>query len=381
MIDPRQFVEYLQSNGVGFYTGVPDSLLKEFCACLEEVPPAGQHIISANEGGAVALALGYHLATRNIPLVYLQNSGLGNIINPLLSLADAEVYSIPLLLVIGWRGETGVHDEPQHKKQGRVMLSMLEAMEIPYRVLGPEVDDAEDVLREAVASARKNNAPFALVIKKGTFSGFTGHKREGAAFELTREAAIQHVLESLDERDVVVSTTGMASREVYEYRIKKGEGHARDFLTVGGMGHASQIGLGVALHQPDRSVYCLDGDGALLMHMGALAITGVLNPGNFKHIVLNNGAHDSVGGQPTAGFEMDILAIARACSYRMVVQAQTPQELQSGLQELKRSKGPGLLEVRIRCGARKDLGRPVTTPVENKRAFMDFIQGSSNGGS
>ncbi len=381
MIDPRKFVECLQSNSVGFYTGVPDSLLKEFCACLEQVPAAGQHIISANEGGAVALALGYHLATRNIPLVYLQNSGLGNIINPLLSLADGEVYSIPLLLVIGWRGETGVHDEPQHKKQGRVMLSMLEAMEIPYRVLGPEVNDAEEVLSDALASVRKNNAPFALVIKKGTFSAFTGDKQEAAAFELTRETAIQHVLEFLDQRDVVVSTTGMASREVYEYRVKKGEGHARDFLTVGGMGHASQIALGVALHQPDRSVYCLDGDGALLMHMGALPITGVLSPGNFKHIVLNNGAHDSVGGQPTVGLDIDILAIARACSYRMVVQAQTPQELQSGLRELSRSKGPGLLEIRIRCGARKDLGRPATTPVENKRAFMDFIQGSSHGRS
>ncbi|MBA5864670.1 MAG: phosphonopyruvate decarboxylase [Nitrospira sp. CR1.1] len=374
MIDPRKFVECLQANSVEFFTGVPDSLLKEFCACLEQVPEAGQHIISANEGGAVGLALGYHLATGKIPLVYLQNSGLGNIINPLLSLADAEVYSVPLLLVIGWRGETGVHDEPQHKKQGRVMLSMLEAMEVPYSILGPEVTDAEGSLRDALASVRKNNAPFALVIKKGTFSTFAGDTRKSSAFEMTREAAIQQVLEFLDERDVVVSTTGMASREVYEYRVRAGEGHERDFLTVGGMGHASQIALGVALQRPDRVVYCLDGDGALLMHMGALPITGVLKPGNFKHIVLNNGAHDSVGGQPTVGFNIDILGIARACSYRMVVHAQTPQELQSCLQELKRSKGPCLLEIRIRCGARKDLGRPATTPVENKHAFMDFIQ-------
>ncbi|HMV57252.1 MAG TPA: phosphonopyruvate decarboxylase, partial [Nitrospira sp.] len=310
MIDPRKFVECLQSNSVEFFTGVPDSLLKEFCAYLEQVPQPGRHIISANEGGAVALALGYHLATGKVPLVYLQNSGLGNIINPLLSLADAEVYSIPLLLVIGWRGETGVHDEPQHKKQGRVMLAMLDAMEIPYSILGPEVNEAEGALSDALAYVQKHNAPFALVIKKGTFGAFTGDKRKAEVFELTREAAIQQVLEHLDERDVVVSTTGMASREVYEYRMNKGQGHKRDFLTVGGMGHASQIALGVALQRPSRSVYCLDGDGAVLMHMGALPITGTLKPENFKHIVFNNGAHDSVGGQPTVGLEIEILEIA-----------------------------------------------------------------------
>lgn len=375
MIDPRKFVECLQSNNIDFFTGVPDSLLKEFCACLEQVPQAGRHIISANEGGAVALALGYHLATGKIPLVYLQNSGLGNIINPLLSLADAEVYSVPLLLVIGWRGETGVHDEPQHKKQGRVMLSMLDAMEIPYSIVGPEVNAAEVALSDALTYVQKHSAPFALVIKKGTFSTFTGDKRDTVSFELTREAAIQQVLEFLDERAVVVSTTGMASREVYEHRVKKEQGHERDFLTVGGMGHASQIALGVALQQPDRSVYCLDGDGALLMHMGALPIAGALKPENFKHIVLNNGAHDSVGGQPTVGLNIDILGIARACSYRLVLQAETPQELQACLKELQHSKGPCLLEIRIRRGARKDLGRPATTPVENKHAFMKFIQG------
>ena len=375
MIDPRKFVECLQSNSVEFFTGVPDSLLKEFCACLEQVPQPGRHIISANEGGAVALALGYHLATGKVPLVYLQNSGLGNIINPLLSLADAEVYSIPLLLVIGWRGETGVHDEPQHKKQGRVMLAMLDAMEIPYSILGPEVNEAEGSLSDALAYVQKHNAPFALVIKKGTFGAFTGDKRKAEVFELTREAAIQQVLEHLDERDVVVSTTGMASREVYEYRMNKGQGHKRDFLTVGGMGHASQIALGVALQRPSRSVYCLDGDGAVLMHMGALPITGTLKPENFKHIVFNNGAHDSVGGQPTVGLEIEILEIAKACGYQLVVQAQTPQEVQAGLRELKRSKVPCLLEIRIRRGARKDLGRPATTPVENKSAFMAFVQG------
>ena len=247
MIDPREFIAHLQASGVEFFTGVPDSLLKEFCACLEHVPRAGHHIISANEGGAVALALGYHLATRKVPLVYLQNSGLGNIINPLLSLADPEVYSVPLLLVIGWRGEPGVHDEPQHKKQGRVMLSMLEAMEIPHSILGPEIVDPQAALKDALAYVRKMSAPYALVIKKGTFQSFAAPKVEKTEFPLSREEAIQQVIESLGERDVLISTTGMPSREVYEYRSKRGEGHQRDFLTVGGMGHASQIALGIAL--------------------------------------------------------------------------------------------------------------------------------------
>ena len=190
MIDPREFVELLQSNAVEFFTGVPDSLLKDLCGCLEHLPRADQHIVAANEGGAVALALGYHLATRKIPLVYLQNSGLGNIINPLLSLADEEVYSIPMLLVIGWRGEPGVHDEPQHKKQGRVMLPMLEAMEIPYSVIGPEVDHAEMILTEALRYVREASAPYALVIKKGTFKPFKASPVEDHEFQLSREEAI-----------------------------------------------------------------------------------------------------------------------------------------------------------------------------------------------
>ena len=373
MIDPQEFVEHLQANAVDFFTGVPDSLLKDFCACLEHVPRGDQHIISANEGGAIALALGYHLATRKIPLVYLQNSGLGNIINPLLSLVDEEVYSIPMLLVIGWRGEPGVHDEPQHKKQGRVMLPMLEAMELPYSILGPDVDHAETLLKDALAYVRKSSAPFALVIKKGTFKPFTVSRVEKPEFQLSREEAIQQVIDVLEESDIVVSTTGMPSREVYEYRGKKGDGHQRDFLTVGGMGHASQIALGIALQQPERTVYCLDGDGALLMHMGSLSINGSLKPRNLKHIILNNGAHDSVGGQPTVGLDIDLLGIARAAGYEHAVRAQTKQELHSCLLGLKDSLGPSLLEVRVHCGARKDLGRPVSTPIQNKNAFMDFI--------
>lgn len=374
MLNPQEFVEDLKDNGVEFFTGVPDSLLKDLCSCIAHMSRPGEHVIAANEGGALALAIGYHLATRKIPMVYLQNSGLGNIINPLLSLADKEVYSIPVVFVIGWRGEPGVHDEPQHKKQGRVMLPMLDAMEIPYSVVGSELNRAETILKEALAHVRKASAPFALVVQKGAFAPFQAHRVGKNEFPLSREEAIQQVIDVLEERDVVVSTTGMPSREVYEYRLKKGHGHHRDFLTVGGMGHASQIAVGIALQKPERTVYCLDGDGAVLMHMGALPLNGTLKPRNFKHIVLNNGAHDSVGGQPTVALDIDMLNIGRAAAYEQVFRAQTKVELQSCLRDLKRSVGPNLLEIRVHCGARKDLGRPETSPIQNKDAFMGFME-------
>ncbi len=374
MLNPQEFIECLKQQGVRFFTGVPDSLLKELCSCIAHTSRPREHIIAANEGGAVALALGYHLATRKIPLVYLQNSGLGNVVNPLLSLVDEDVYSVPMLLVIGWRGEPGVHDEPQHKKQGRVMVPMLEAMQVPYSVLGADVDQAAAIVNDAVAHVRRTGSPFALVIKKGTFTAYAAPRLEKADFSLSREEAIQQVIDVLEEHDVVVSTTGMPSREVYEYRTKRKVGHQRDFLTVGGMGHASQIALGIAAHKPECSVYCLDGDGALLMHMGGLALIGTLKPDNFTHIVLNNGAHDSVGGQPTVALDIDILGIARAAGYARVARARTESELRSCLQELKDSPGPRLLEIQVRCGSRKDLGRPETTPVQNKNAFMDFLE-------
>lgn len=373
MLDPEQFFACLQQHEVSFFTGVPDSLLKDFCACVTQKAPENQHIISANEGGAVALAVGYHLATGNIPLVYFQNSGLGNIINPLLSLADPDVYAIPILFVIGWRGEPDVHDEPQHKKQGRVMLSMLDSMEIPYSIVNPEMDQAEATIRQALHTARETHGPYALIIRKGTFSPFQLQEPQALSMELTREAAIHHILDELGDEDIVVSTTGMPSREVFEYRAHKNQGHQRDFLTVGGMGHASHIALGIALQKPDRKVLCLDGDGAVLMHLGALAINGSLKPQNFTHILLNNGAHDSVGGQPTVGFQVDFLTMAQAVGYKTTARVQTAEGIKHELVRIRESQGPRLLEIRINKGARKDLGRPTLTPVQNKQGFMKFL--------
>lgn len=373
MLDPEQFFAFLQQHDVSFFTGVPDSLLKDFCACVTQKSPRQQHIIAANEGGAVALAVGYHLATGKIPLVYLQNSGIGNIINPLLSLADPDVYAIPMLLIIGWRGEPGVHDEPQHKKQGRVMLAMLESMEIPYAIVSPEMDQAEASIKQALKTAQDTNGPYALIIRKETFGPFQLQSPNSPSLELTREEAIQHILDGLENDDVVVSTTGMPSREVFECRAQKHQGHQRDFLTVGGMGHASQIALGIALQKPDRQVFCIDGDGAALMHLGAMAINGSLKPSNLKHIILNNGAHDSVGGQPTVGFQVDFLSMAKAAGYQTAAQVKNADGIKSELVTIRQSTGPSLLEILVKKGARKDLGRPTLTPVQNKQGLMKFL--------
>ncbi|MDR2798653.1 MAG: phosphonopyruvate decarboxylase [Treponema sp.] len=373
MIEPAFFYDALVRYGTDFFTGVPDSLLKSFCAYITGHAEERRHIIPANEGAAVALACGYHLATGKIPLVYMQNSGIGNAVNPLLSLADPEVYHIPLLLLIGWRGEPGITDEPQHLKQGKVTGALLEAMGIPKMILG----DTEAEVREQLASVyhriAQTKAPYALVVRKDTFTSYTLHKTEASHGGMSREEAIEEILCSSDPGALFFSTTGMASRELYELRERYRMGHERDFLTLGSMGHASQIALAVALHQPNRLVTCLDGDGAALMHLGALAIIGTQKHlCNFRHILLNNGAHDSVGGQPTVALEIDLPAIARACGYKAVYSATTRDEL--GALAAAPQEGPTFIEVRVRKGARKDLGRPRSSPEENKQALMAVLQ-------
>ena len=369
MIEAEYFYKKLIESGVGFFTGVPDSLLKDFCAYITDKTEKQNHFIAINEGAAVALACGYHLATGGIPLVYMQNSGIGNAVNPLLSLADTEVYNIPLVLVIGWRGEPGVHDEPQHIKQGKVTCSLLETMGIPYAVLESTEEGANCQIETCFDTIKKTQSPYAFVIRKDTFAPFTLNKEEDAL--MTREEAIEVISSNCD--GIIVSTTGMISRELYELREKESPvTHERDFLTVGSMGHASSIALSIALQRPSIQVTCLDGDGAALMHMGAFAAIWTKKPLNFCHIVLNNGAHDSVGGQPTIAPFIDLPAIARACGYVHVFQAKTKGELKKILQ--KKNDGLTFIEVIVKKGARKDLGRPKSSPIENKAAFMNCIK-------
>ncbi len=381
MISPKFFIEKLKENDIDFYAGVPDSLLKNICAYIADNVDASHNIITANEGAAVGLAAGYHLATGKIGVVYMQNSGEGNIINPIASLTDKEVYNIPVLLLIGWRGRPGVHDEPQHVKQGKVTTGLLNTMGINYEVLSKEEDKAEKQIAKAVSAMKSTGEVFALVIEKDTFDSYKLQNVEKNDYPMSREEAIQTVAAAMGEKDVVVSTTGMISRELFEYRAAKGQGHERDFLTVGSMGHASQIALGIALAQSSnqaikqsRRVWCFDGDGAAIMHMGSMAIVAEKAPKNYVHVVFNNGAHDSVGGQPTVGLKIDLPAIARAVGYKAAYSVDRMETLNSKLLTLNSEEGPVLLEVKVHKGNRADLGRPTTTPIQNKEALMNFLK-------
>ena len=371
MISPKFFYDTLAGYGIDFYAGVPDSLLKNLCAYITDHADASHNIIAANEGGAMGLAAGHYLATGQIPVVYMQNSGEGNIINPLASLTDPDVYNIPVLLVIGWRGKPGVHDEPQHVKQGKVTTGLLNVMGIDYMVLSKDEDKAKAQIKKAVDYMQKTKQCYAFVIEKDTFDDYTLKNVENNDLTLSREESIQIVAAALGEKDVIVSTTGMISRELFEYRTAMNEGHERDFLTVGSMGHASQIALGIALAKQDRKVWCFDGDGASIMHMGSMAIVAKNAPNNYVHVVFNNGAHDSVGGQPTVGLSIDFPAIAKAVGYRSVYRVSTLEELQDILTNL--GCAPVFLEIKVKKGNRKNLGRPSTTPIQNKKALIEFL--------
>ena len=279
-----------------------------------------------------------------------------------------------MLLLIGWRGEPGVKDEPQHITQGRNMLAVLDAIGVPYGILPPDREGAGQLLARASSHMAEHLSPFAIVVRKDTFGPYELKSATRNPYTLTREHAIELILENLEDRAAVISTTGMISREVFEIRARRGSNHERDFLTVGSMGHACQLALGVALEQPSRPVYCLDGDGALLMHMGSAAVLASLRPANLTHVILNNGAHDSVGGQPTVGFQVDVQAFAAAAGYQQVAGATAAEEIQPLLKRFAALEGPKLLEIRVALGARSDLGRPTTTPKQNKSAFMRYLR-------
>lgn len=374
MITPKFFVDSLVADGLDFFTGVPDSLLKQVCAYITDNLDSHHNIIAANEGGAIGLAAGHYLATGKSGVVYMQNSGEGNIINPLASLMDKDVYAIPVLLVIGWRGRPGVHDEPQHVKQGKVTLALLETMGVPYEVLSKDEAEAKIQINKAVTAVKKGNI-YALVIEKETFETYKLQKDETVkTLMMTREEAIQLVAGSIEKDAVIVSTTGMISRELFGYRSAMNETHEKDFLTVGSMGHASQIALGIALEKPHRRIYCFDGDGACIMHMGSMAIVAQQKLENYVHIVFNNGAHDSVGGQPTVGLKIDLPAVAKAVGYSEIFNVENKEDLVEMLKKFPIIKGPIFLQICVKKGNRKDLGRPTSTPIENKNALMEYLK-------
>lgn len=372
MVSPELFVKTLQANGVDFFAGVPDSLLKNVCAYITDNVGSDSNIITANEGTAIGVAAGHYLATGCILMVYMQNSGLGNTVNPLLSLADELVYSIPIVLMIGWRGEPGVHDEPQHAKQGKVTLPLLEAMQIPYVVLPEEDKAAIEAVKTILDDCQRLSKPHAIVIRKNTFGKYKLQKEAVNKYPLSREEALKIVAGNLPSDSIIISTTGKLSRELYEFREVQGQSHNSDFLTVGSMGHASSIALGIAL-ETQKKVFCFDGDGAFIMHMGALTNIGNLAPKNLVHILFNNGAHESVGAQPTLGFDIDIPAIAKACGYTQTYSVSEKENLENTIKNAIHSNGPVLIEIKVGINSRENLGRPKTAPADNKIALMRFI--------
>ena len=376
MIDSNDFIKALKKSDIDFVTGVPDSLLKDVCACITNEFSSDKHIIATNEGSAVALAMGHYLSSGNPALVYMQNSGLGNSVNPITSLAAKEVYAIPMVLMIGWRGEIlenneQIHDEPQHVKQGQITPDQLELLGIPYIVIKGN-ENIIDVIERLKNQAIHESSPVALLVRKNTFSSYKYQKTSDFPNLLSREEVLNLIVDLIPDESPVVSTTGKTSRELFEIRRERGMGHEKDFLTVGGMGHASQIATGIALTRPDIDVYCVDGDGALLMHTGALAISAGVK--NLKHIVINNGAHDSVGGQPTKASNLNLTELAKTFGYNLFERVDDKSAIITAINKMMKFDGSSFLEIRCKIGARIELGRPDRTPRENKNAFMDFLK-------
>ena len=370
-MDVKSFIDCL---GKDFYTGVPDSQLKALCDYLMFTYGIDKkhHIIAANEGNCTALAAGYHLATGKVPVVYMQNSGEGNIINPVASLLNDAVYAIPAIFIVGWRGEPGIHDEPQHIYQGKVTTKLLEDMDIQYKILDKDTkqEDVQNAM-ENFNQVLKQGKSVAFVVRKGVLS-FEEKVVYKNAYTMQREEIIQHILK-VSKEDPIVSTTGKASREVFETRVANGQDHKYDFLTVGSMGHSSSIAMGVAINKPNQKIWCIDGDGAVLMHMGSMAVLGANKLPNFVHVVINNGAHETVGGMNTVADKIDLVAIAKACGYEYAVSVDNFEKLDEELKSAKERGALTLIEVKCSIGARADLGRPTTTALENKENFMDYL--------
>lgn len=365
----------LEIIGSDFYTGVPDSQLKALCNYLMNtygINP-NHHIIAANEGNCTAIAAGYHLSTGKIPVVYMQNSGEGNIINPVASLLNDKVYAIPVVFIIGWRGEPGIHDEPQHIYQGEVTIKLLEDMGIKSFVIGKDTIDEEvsTVMKEykVLLSEGKN---VAFIIRKGALSYDEKIKYENEN-SMIREEIIKHIVKYSGE-DPIISTTGKASRELFETRVANNQSHKYDFLTVGSMGHSSSIALGIAVNKPNTKIWCIDGDGAVLMHMGSMAVIGASAPKNMIHIIINNGAHETVGGMPTVASNIDLVTIAKACGYSYAVCVNNFEDFDKELENAKTRNELSLIEVKCSIGARENLGRPTTTALENKQNFMEYLK-------
>ena len=368
MIKTEDFYNELIRHQFDTFYGVPDSLLKDICAYITLKTPPKNHIITANEGNAIALAAGHHIATGKTAVVYLQNSGLGNTINPLLSLADEKVYKIPMILMIGWRGEPGVKDEPQHQKQGEINEELLRVLGIDYVILTENYQEDLESIKKLVEEKSK---PVALLIRKSLFSEVK-LPEQTSIFSLTREEVLEKIINNIDAESVIVSTTGKTSREIYEIREKNNQDHSHDFLTVGSMGHTSSIALGIALNT-EKMVYCIDGDGSMIMHLGSLGVVAQNSPDNLKYIVINNGAHESVGSQPTIAFNISLKKVLKELGFSETYEINEKDELEPTFKKFNKMNKSALV-INVKTGSRSELGRPKESPIENKLALMEYLK-------
>jgi phosphonopyruvate decarboxylase len=371
MINCRDFAKILKEEDLTYFTGVPDSTFKDWISYLSD-GNGFVHRIACNECEAVALGSGYHLATGKVPIVYMQNSGLGKTVNPLTSLISSDVYSIPMILMIGWRGEPGISDEPQHKMMGRIMIPLLETLGIDYEIMPNDFLKAKELLKKAKKSILEKGYAFAIIIKKNTFESYEPKNSFAQCELLKREDAIGCILDNISQKDVIISTTGKTSRELYECRKRRGDVQ-KDFLTVGSMGCSASIAMEIALQKKTRRVYCFDGDGSVLMQMGALSTIGNYKPKNFIHIIFDNKSYDSTGGQPTNSKNVDFMGIAGSCGYKKIELVDSIEGLSEAIIKTKEIEGPNMILVNVKCGSRKDLGRPVSTPIENKNSFIEHL--------
>lgn len=372
-LPPDSFYKMMTERGFDFFTGIPDSLLKDFTSYIEDNHPHNKHIISANEGTALATASGYYLATKKFPVVYMQNAGLGNIINPLLSLNDSRVYKIPVLMIMGWRGEPGKKDEPQHFVQGKIMSGLLTDLGVTYEVLPDFEEGAAAALDVALHHLNNRGAPYAFLVRRNTFLEYEPKEKLHADGQLLREEAMENILKTIGKYDLVVCTSGFNSRELYSLRQKLNQDSLQDFYSLGARGHASSIAMGVAIAKPSKRVFCFDGDGSFLMHMGSAAQIGSRPLPNYRHIVFNNAVHESSGGAPTVGNKIDFPVLAKACGYKYAETVTTMEDLSTKMQEFIHSEGPGFLEVKVKRFTRKDLKNVPIGPLENKTNFMNFL--------
>ena len=374
MITCQDFFDILNKYDLSFFTGIPDSTFKEWMKFLVDKSEVTlKNVIACNECEAVALAAGYHLATNKVGVVYMQNSGLGKAVNPLTSLCDPDVFSIPVLLMIGWRGEPGKVDAPQHKKMGKITVSLLETLQIPYWILEPDLKSIEKKLKGVINHFKTKRSPYAFIVRKNLFQDYNLEKEMKDDYTLSREEAISVIMQNLNGDEVIVSSTGFVSRELYEFRNSGKKDHHKSFYNIGSMGCASSIGLSIALQKPLKRIIILDGDGATIMQMGALTTIGKYSPSNYVHFIFDNRAHESTGGQPTNSDSVDLAQIALASNYKMGVTINTKKELIKVLQEIKGKRGPLLILIKIKKGARADLKRPDKTPLQLKEKFMNYL--------